>query len=167
MRRNLYLYLFIFASLIALVFYINGRKYQEALEKDVTSLRAKAYKQERELDSIEDAAMLQGKTFSLTGNQEAQDYLEKLGYTQQQIEQQVVDKLLDLNLEEGGNPLVPYIGQGRGFQINDTKFVNHKWVLANYSDNYQWGELLINYNISEDNQIELTTLHSVLYDKYR
>lgn len=167
MRRNLFLYLFIFASLIALIFYINGRKYQEVLEKDVISLRKKTMEQEELLDSIRDTQLLAPLTFSLEQNQEAADYLNKLGWTVEETKTNVLDQLLELNLKEGGNPLVPYIGQGRGFQINDTRFVNHKWVLVNFTDNYQWGELLVAYTITEDNKVVLTTTASVLYDKYR
>jgi hypothetical protein len=167
MRKNLFLYLFVFASLIALLFYINGRKYQEALEKDVTSLRAKNFEQEQVLDSIEDGQLQQQVTFSLRYNQEAKDYLEQFGFTPATIEQRLIDIVLDKNLEEGGNSLVPYIGQGRGFQINDTQLINHKWMLANFSDNNQWGELLITYSIDDNKEIKLETTASVLYDKYR
>jgi len=167
MRRSIFLYLFIFAALIALIVYINGRKYQEVLERDVISLRVKTMEQEAALDSIEDAELLMPLTFSLEQHQEAYDYFNKLGWTVEEVKQNVTDQLLELNLTEGGNPLVPFMGQGRGFQINDTRFINHKWVLVNFSDNYQWGELLITYTLKEDKTITLETTASVLNDKYR
>ena len=167
MRRSLFLYLFIFASLIALILYVNGRNYQEALEKDVISLRTKTIEQEKLLDSIEDAQLNVPLNFTLEQHQEAKNYFEKLGWTSERVQQKVTDQLLDLNLTEGGNPLVPFVGEGRGFQINDTRFINHKWVLVNFSDNYQWGELLVTYTINEDKTIDLKTTASVLNDKYR
>jgi hypothetical protein len=106
-------------------------------------------------------------TFSLEQHQEAFDYFNKLGWTVEEVKQDVTDQLLELNLTEGGNPLVPFMGQGRGFQINDTRFINHKWVLVNFSDNYQWGELLVTYTIKDDKTIELTTAASVLNDRYK
>jgi hypothetical protein len=167
MRKSLFLYLFIFAALIALIVYINGRNYQEVLERDVISLRKKSFKQEAILDSIEDRALAMPLNFTLEQHQEASDYFKKLGYTTEEVKQNVTDQLLELNLQEGGNPLVPFMGQGRGFQVNETRFINHKWVLVNFSDNYQWGELLVTYTINEDETIDLKTTASVLNDAYR
>lgn len=167
MRRNLFLYLFIFAALIALILYVNGRNYQETLEKDVTSLRAKTVEQEALLDSLAGSRLNEPISFTLEQHQEAKNYFEKLGWTSERVQQQVTDQLLELNLEDGGNPLVPFTGQGRGFQINDTRFINHKWVLVNFSDNYQWGELLITYTIQDEDTIKLETTASVLNDRYR
>jgi hypothetical protein len=167
MRKSLFLYLFIFAALIALIIYINGRNYQEVLERDVISLRKKSFKQDAILDSIEDRALAMPLSFTLEQNQEASDYFKKLGYTTEEVKQNVTDQLLELNLQEEGNPLVPFMGQGRGFQVNETRFINHKWVLVNFSDNYQWGELLVTYTINGDKTIDLKTTASVLNDSYR
>jgi hypothetical protein len=167
MRKSLFLYLFIFAALIALIIYINGRNYQEVLERDVISLRKKSFKQDAILDSIEDRALAMPLSFTLEQNQEASDYFKKLGYTTEEVKQNVTDQLLELNLQEEGNLLVPFMGQGRGFQVNETRFINHKWVLVNFSDNYQWGELLVTYTINGDKTIDLKTTASVLNDSYR
>ncbi|PRP66720.1 hypothetical protein [Nonlabens agnitus] len=167
MRRNLFLYLFIFAALIALILYVNGRNYQESIEKDVISLRAKTQEQEALLDSIADARLDQPLNFTLEQHQEAKNYFEKLGWTSERVQQNVTDQLLELNLTAGGNPLVPFTGQGRGFQVNDTRFVNHKWVLVNFSDNNQWGELLVTYTIVDEENITLETTAAVLNDRYR
>lgn len=167
MRRNLFLYLFIFASLIALILYVNGRNYQEVIERDVISLRTTAREQKQKLDSIADAQLKVPLSFTLEQHQEAKNYFEKQGWTSDRVQQHVTDQLLDLNLKEGGNPLVPFLGEGRGFQINDTRFINHKWVLVNFADNNQWGELLVTYTIIDENTIELETTASVLNDRYR
>lgn len=167
MRRNLFLYLFIFASLIALILYVNGRNYQEVIERDVISLRTTAREQKQKLDSIADHQLNAPLSFTLEQHQEAKNYFEKQGWTSERVQQQVTDQLLDLNLNEGGNPLVPFLGEGRGFQINDTRFINHKWVLVNFADNNQWGELLVTYTIIDENTIELETTASVLNDRYR
>lgn len=167
MRRNLFLYLFIFASLIALILYVNGRNYQEVIERDVISLRTTTREQKQKLDSIADAQFNAPLSFTLEQHQEAKNYFEKQGWTSERVQQQVTDQLLDLNLKEGGNPLVPFLGEGRGFQINDTRFINHKWVLVNFADNNQWGELLVTYTIIDKNTIELETTASVLNDRYR
>lgn len=165
MKKHLYLYLFIFASLIALIFYINGRKYQESLEAQVTQLRKEIDKK----DKIEDAVVMETpetnelSNFLLTGNSEAEEYLYQSGLTVEDVKQKVTDKLLSLNLKEGGNPLIPYTGEGRGFSISSLAFINHKWVLANFFDGQRWGEVLIEYNFDENQNLEVSTLNALLY----
>jgi hypothetical protein len=169
MRKHLYLYLFIFASLIALIFYINGRKYQEKLEAQVTQLRNEIDKADKErkamLSQEKTTADYNGElsSFLLSQNAEAEEYLYNSGLSVDQVKQEVTDKLLSLNLVEGGNSLVPYTGQGRGFHINNMAFVNHKWVLASFYDGDRWGEALIEYHYDQDNNLEVSTVKALLY----
>lgn len=165
MRRNLYLYLFIFSALIALVFYINGRKYQEKLEQQVAELREDIAENEKQNDLVEnsEAASDVEHPFTLAYNPEAEEYLYDMGLTTQEVEQKVTDKLLELNLNEDGNPLIPYTGAGRGFQISNSFLVNHKWVLVNFYDGDQWGEAMIQYDINADKNVELSTIKALLY----
>ena len=165
MRKNIYLYLFIFSALIALVFYINGRKYQEKLEKQVVQLRENIAEKDNQIDQFENAHATGDveHPFTLAYNPEAEEYLYDMGLTIQEVEQKVTDKLLELNLNEGGNPLIPYTGAGRGFQISNSFLVNHKWVLVNFYDGDQWGEAMIQYDIDEDKNVELNTIKALLY----
>ncbi|ARN79054.1 hypothetical protein BST97_14245 [Nonlabens spongiae] len=165
MRKHLYLYLFIFASLIALVFYINGRKYQEKLEQQVAELREDIEENKQQSGSTESSLPTTGveHPFTLAFNPEAEEYLYDMDLTTQEVEQQVMDKLLELNLNEGGNPLIPYTGAGRGFQISNSFLVNHKWVLVNFYDGDQWGEAMIQYDIDADKNVELSTIKALLY----
>jgi hypothetical protein len=166
--KSFYLYLFIFASLIALVIYVNGRKYQEKLEDQVQSLRKELYETDQERKealSTEVKADYENSVFSLKGNPESENYLDSMGLEASEVEALVRDQLLELNIKEGGNPLVPYIGQGRGFRINDTKFINHKWVLANFTDNDRWGDVVIRYDINEKKEVEMETIKALLFDK--
>ncbi len=165
MRKHLYLYLFIFASLIALVFYINGRKYQEKLEQQVTELREDIAENKEQSESTVSSPTTSDveHPFTLMYNPEAEEYLYDMGLTTHEVEQMVTDKLLELNLNEGGNPLIPYTGAGRGFQISNSFLVNHKWVLVNFYDGDQWGEAMIQYDIDADKDVELKTINALLY----
>ncbi len=166
MKKHLYLYLFIFASLIALIFYINGRKYQEKLESQVTQLRKElAEEKDAQKDVAIEEMPADDKVFNflLDNNPEAEDYLYNAGLTTDFVKQQVTDQLLSLNLQEGGNSLISYTGENRGFQINSTLFVNHKWVLVNFYDGQRWGEALIEYNFDADKNLELNTVKELLY----
>ncbi|MGB5980658.1 MAG: hypothetical protein WBG46_00810 [Nonlabens sp.] len=165
MKKHLYLYLFIFASLIALVLYINGRKYQEQLEKQVSELRSKVQSKDSEIDDLEVSSNTNSSSnsFSLDQNPEAEDYFYSMNLTVDKVKQRVTDRLLELNLEDGGNPLIPYVGADRGFQISNILFVNHKWVMVNFYDGDQWGDALIQYNFDETNELELETIKSLIY----
>jgi hypothetical protein len=170
LKRSFYLYLFIFAALTALVIYVNGRRYHEKLENQVEVLRKQLYETDqarKDALSVEVKADYENSVFSLKGNPEAENYLFALGLDSFEVERIVKDELLELNIKDGGNPLIPYEGKGRGFTINDTKFINHKWVLANFTDNDRWGEILIRYDINENKEVEMETVKALLFDRDR
>ncbi|EAS19532.1 hypothetical protein FNJ87_04955 [Nonlabens mediterrranea] len=166
MKRNLYLYLFIFASLIALILYVNGRNIQESQDKAYRTLEKKLEATQKQLNDVQ-ASTADAAIFSLDNNEEAYNYFESSGLDRNKIESVLQDYLLEQNLKDGGNPLVDYIGEGRGYQINDIQVLNHKWLIANFTDNTNWGEVLIQYNFDKDNNLSMQTLKSVLYNKYR
>ena len=78
----------------------------------------------------------------------------------------VTEKLMDLNEDPKGNP---YIGQDKiganKFIINKVKLLNHRWIIADYSDGEYWGEVLIKYFIDDNEQVTFETVNSILYQK--
>ncbi len=166
MKQSLYLYLFIFASLIALILYVNGRNMQAALENQVLSLMDEKKALESQLKSAQ-LNEVSADVFSLNGNQEALNYFDNTTIDVTTIEATIFDALLELNANKEGNPLVPFISEGNGFRVNDIKVVNNKWVLANFSDTKKWGELLLVYNFDTDNKVSFEVAKSILYNAYR
>ncbi|WP_438961389.1 hypothetical protein [Nonlabens sp.] len=163
MKRNLYLYLFIFASLIALILYVNARKIQESQDAAYIQLEDKLKAAE---EKLQETNTLGSSTslFTLKNNEEAYDYFAASGLDRDRVEALLMDYLLEKNLVKGGNPLVEYIGEGRGYQINDMQVLNHKWLIANFADGENWGEVLIQYNFNENNELSMETLKSLLYN---
>jgi hypothetical protein len=57
----------------------------------------------------------------------------------------VTEKLLDFNSNPKGNP---YVGQDKigenKFIINKVKILNHRWIIADFSDGNIWGEVYLN-----------------------
>jgi len=51
-------------------------------------------------------------------------------------------------------------------KINKIRFLNHKWIIADFTDGRYWGEMVIEYYISDKKQIELTSTTSLLYPSY-
>lgn len=166
MKRNLYLYLFIFTALIALILYINGRKMQEALVDQVRELKAENNKLNTRIVATE-LGSGEEMTFTIKGNQEALNYFDDTNVDIANLEVLIFNELLELNATKGGNVLVPHISEANGFRINDIRVVNHKWVLANFSDTKRWGELLLIYNIDENNKVTFEVAKSILYNKYK
>jgi hypothetical protein len=110
------------------------------------------------------------KYFSLERNENAQNYFNPDNATKTiQIEKLipvVTEKLMDLNVNPKGNP---YIGQDQiganKFIINKVKILNHRWIIADFSDGEYWGEALIKYFVNEDETISFETFQSLLYQK--
>ena len=55
-----------------------------------------------------------------------------------------------------------YSGDGKKFLKNKIKVLNHKWVIADFSDGTDWGEILIEYSINGE-EVKLNVLDQLLY----
>ena len=75
----------------------------------------------------------------------------------------VTNQISDQNLKEGNNPVIPFDGINGSMKINKLKFLNHKWILADFTDGTYWGEMLLEYSIDEKRSLNLTTVASLLY----
>lgn len=133
-----------------LVFERNNNKAEIKLLRDSINLIS---------NKMDDAA-----SFSLEQNQHAQDYFEK--YNIQQLMEQVKDALLAYNDDPKGNS---YTGQDKigeqKFIINKVKILNHRWIIADYSNGQLWGDVLIKYFVDDNGKISFQTMDSFLYPK--
>ena len=106
--------------------------------------------------------------FSLEKNENAQNYFDADGATKtiqyEKLIPYVQEKLLDLNANPKGNP---YVGQDQiganKFIINKVKILNHRWIIADYSDGEIWGEVLLKYFVNDDQTISFEVIQSLLY----
>ena len=107
MRKNIFLYLFVFAALIALFLVMKGHRAVKSssekigrLENQVTGLK----------DSIEQLQfrLMDMQYFSLENNDDALAYYDHLDLNDPT--RYIEDKLLETNEGNGDNPLVPYAG---------------------------------------------------------
>lgn len=166
MKKSLYLYLFLFAALVALILYINGNKMQNALVDQVKDLRKERVKLHERLSTAQLSADSDAQ-FTIKGNQEALNYFDNTTVDIANLESTIFNELLELNATKEGNALVPFISDANGYRINDIRVINHKWVLANFSDTKKWGELLLIYNFDEQNKVTFEVAKSILYNEYR
>lgn len=162
MKSRIYMYLFFFAALLIIFMYMNQRSIYESQEKKIGSLTEKLQKSNDSLSVMEDR-VLDLNYFTLQGNENAMTYLESLGFDSVDIEQFVSETIYDMNLLEGGNPLVPLEGVQGEMRVNKLKFLNHRWIQADFTDGTYWGEMLVEYFFDENKELQLTPLGSVLY----
>lgn len=161
MKSKIFMYLFFFAALLIIFMYMNQKSIYDSQEKKIGSLM-KDLKERN--DSI---AALGDKVgdldyFTLQGNENAMTYLERLGMESNAVETMVSETIYDMNLIKGGNPLVPLEGQGE-MRVNKLKFLNHRWLQADFTDGSIWGEMIVEYFFDENNELQLTPISSVLY----
>ncbi|WP_396634764.1 hydrolase [Maribacter sp. R86514] len=162
MKSKIYLYLFLFVSLICLYLVVSSGNMTKANAETITRLESKV---ETLKDSVQKSSLkvLDMQYFSLENNDDALAYFEHLDL--QDPAGYVADKLLETNAQKGDNPLVPYEGMQSDFKINKIKVLNHKWILTDFSDGKYWGELLIKYELKDDLGVDFTLVDHLLYTR--
>lgn len=166
MKKSLFLYLFILSVLMNIFTYMY---YSKKNVFDETQFKTTNAKLKDSLTSIS-AKLDDANYFALENNQNAQDYLNSgdgiKNISYEKLIPLVKEKLMDLNENPKGNP---YTGQdqigAQKFIINKAKVLNHRWVIADFSDGEYWGEVLLKYFVNEDESITFETVQSVLYQK--
>ncbi len=162
MKARIFLYLFIFSSLIALYIYVSYSAQAEVKDEKITSLEAQVSQLEDSLRSSR-LKVLDLQYFSLENNDDALAYYDHLSL--KAPARYVADKLLETNEAKGDNPLVPYEGMESNFKINKINVLNHKWIIADFSDGRFWGELFIEYELKDDLSVDFTLLDHLLYTR--
>lgn len=164
MRKSLLLYLFVFAVLIAVFQYVNAKNMLASKNERIETLEEKLEEAAYTTDSLisKNNSLV---TFSLASNDAALSYFEDRGYDAAQVARQVEDQIISRNRASEDNELVPFAGMEGKMRINQIKILNHKWIIANFTDGTYWGEVFITYEIDENNQLSLETEKSLLYPR--
>jgi len=162
MKSKIFLYLFLFASMIALWLFVSSGKLEKAnvakiekLETEIVSLK----------DSVQQSQLnlLDLQYFSLENNDDALAYYEHLNIDNPA--RYIADKLLETNEQKGDNPLIPYEGMESDFKLNKIKILNNKWIVVDFSDGKYWGELLLKYDLKDDLGVDFTMMDHLLYTR--
>ena len=160
MKKNITLYLFLFTALILIFQLVNSNKVLGDLQGKLT--RSKALS-ERLKDSVFqlNQRIDEQNDFSLQGNEYALRYFENLSI--QNITGHVKDQLYETNLLREKNNLIPYAAMNRTYLINKIKVLNHKWVVADFSDGTYWGEIFLTYKIKKGGKVSFELKEHFLY----
>jgi hypothetical protein len=162
MKKNIFLYLFVFAALIALYLIVNGGKMEQRNMEEIKKLNTEVKQLKDSIKSAE-LRILDMQYFSLENNDDALAYYEHLEL--KDPTRYIEDKLLETNEKKGDNPLIPYEGMNSDFKINKIKVLNHRWLLADFSDGQYWGDLVIKYELKDDLSVDFTLVEHLLYSR--
>lgn len=162
MKSKIFLYLFIFAALIILYQFISANKIIDSGDDKLKKFESELVKLQDSVRNL-NLKVLDMQYFSLENNDDALAYYDHLKLKDPSL--YIADKLLETNEKKGSNPLVPYEGMEGDFKINKIKILNHKWILADFSDGKFWGEILVKYELKDDLGVDFTLAEHLLYTR--
>ncbi len=132
--------------------YDNNIQYAISLEDSISRFKA-------QIDSL-----LSADRFSVSGNFKSQAYLNQATNTQKDWQNYLKNKLLQTNQKQkGDNPLIPYAGMAGIMQFDDAKVLNHRWMIAHFTDGTYQGEAIIRYDIDSKGHVHFKVLDQTLY----
>lgn len=164
MGNKILMYLFIFALLFCIFIYVNDKRILDSKQERIESLEEKLEEME-EGDEIPVNAG-EGDYFSLKNNEEAITYFENKGLYSEDLILRIEDAIINKNIAGEDNSLVPIDGMEGDMRINKVKVLNHKWVIADFTDGTYWGEVFLSYEIAEDGTIQFFPEKSFVYPQY-
>ena len=166
MKQSFLLYLFILALVFNVFTYAYYSKEVAFQKEQLDKLTKKAQVKEAKLNEN----LIDANYFSLENNEKAQNYfyseIPEKNVDYATLIPLLKDKLMDFNDDPNGNP---YTGQEKlganKFIINKIKVLNHRWIIADYSDGEYWGEVLLKYFVNDDKSISFEVNQSLVYEK--
>lgn len=166
MKQSLLLYLFILALVFNVFTYAYYSK-EVAFQKEQLN---KLIKKSKAIEAKLNDNLVDANYFSLENNEKAQNYFysdvpeKNVDYVT--LIPLLKDKLMDFNDNPNGNS---YTGQEKlgtnKFIINKVKVLNHRWIIADFSDGEYWGEVLLKYFVNDDKSISFEVIQSLVYQK--
>ncbi|MDV6168571.1 hypothetical protein R1T16_09060 [Flavobacterium sp. DG1-102-2] len=162
MKKNLFLYLFIFSLLINVFTYMFFTGKQKYEQERVTAMETKV-KADKDSLKAEKVKMANENYFTLENDVNAKEYF--AGQDVTAIAIKVRDEIYKQNITPGGNPLIGYPAMdGKPFSIAKIRVLNHRWVIADFSNGLRWGEVILKYFIEEDGSVSFERADTVLYE---
>jgi hypothetical protein len=163
MKQKIFMYLFVFSLLLALFMYVNSKRFLEIENRKSAILASELEKYKDSVSTLQNDIM-DLSHFNLERNEDAISYFEDRGYKVDELMPIIKDELYKLNEAKGEHPMIPYASsEGRRMMINTVKLLNHKWIVADFSDGEFWGELFLTYEITDSNELKFNLKESFLY----
>ncbi len=164
MKNKIFMYLFIFTFLIALFVFMDSKAIIEDYDKNLRRVVAneQVYKDSLAVltTQLDDVSF-----FNLSKSQDALNYFDREGIDGIKLEPVIKDALYSMNeYKSADHPLIPFAGTGgKKLVFNTIRVLNHKWIIADFSDGTIWGEMLIYYSLDKNNDLRFKALDQLLY----
>lgn len=142
--------------------YVNDKKILDAQTQQIENLQEQLAEAENSSEDLKNVN-LDLQYFSLAKNEEAISYFEERGIDAVELARLVENEIIGRNKATQDNELIPFAGMEGTMRINKVKILNHKWIIADFTDGTYWGELFITYDLDENNNLILNTEKSFLY----
>lgn len=163
MKQRIFMYLFVFSILLILFQDVNAKRTFEDMDNKLVGYKSQFIKYKDSVTVLNNNIEAISH-FNLERNEDAITYFEREGYNIDALIPIIKDELYKLNEVSGEHPIVPYAASsGRKMLINTVKLLNHKWIIADFSDGEFWGEVFLTYEILENKEVEFTLVESFLY----
>ena len=159
--KNVILYALVFSLLFNVFQFVNSTKILNGKETEVQKIKV-------HLKSSRDSVMQLSNVnyFALESDEDAQEYFFSNNLDYQKVATKVKEDLIILNENKNGNRLVPYEPiDGKPFIVNTSKILNHRWLIAEFSNGDLWGQILVKYFVSTDKPTDFETVETVLYER--
>ncbi|WP_252723762.1 hydrolase [Winogradskyella psychrotolerans] len=166
MKSKILMYLFIFSVLLLIFQYVNSKNIIDKYEEDIVKIKDKVVEKDKVIKALEEQNF-ELSYFNIDRNEDALSYFEALGYDTEQLIPAIIDGLYSMNDYEGeDHPIVPYVSMTDSkLLINKVRIMNHKWIVANFTDGEFWGEIFVTYTIDENNDLKYKLVEYFLYPK--
>ncbi|TXD84300.1 hydrolase [Subsaximicrobium wynnwilliamsii] len=161
------MYLFIFTLLLVVFQYVNSKKVLEDYDQRLNRFMDTNEVYKDSIRNMNDREQPNIYSFNFDTNDDAMTYIENEGYVISEFIPFIKDQLMSLNIYEGAeHPLVPFASMTENkMLIDEIKLLNHKWIIASFTDGSYWGEMLLQYDITDRKELKFKVLDSVLYAK--
>ena len=166
MKSRIFMYLFIFSALLIIFQYVNSKNIIDKYEKDIKRYKETMATQEIAIETLEEENF-ELNYFNIDRNDNALDYFIAQGYNADELITAITEGLYNMNDYEGDDhPIVPYVSMTQSkLLINKIRIMNHRWIVANFTDGEHWGEIFVTYEIDEKSNLKYKLVEYFMYPK--
>ena len=164
MKQRIFMYLFMFLVLLLIFQYVNSKNILNTYEKDIKSYKSTIEAQKKIIDTLKEQNF-ELNYFNIDRNEDALGYFEAQGYDTDKLITTIKDNLYELNEYDGEeHPIVPFVSMTESkLLINKVRVLNHKGIVANFTDGKFWGEIFLTYNIDKNNDLKFKLVEYFMY----
>ena len=159
MQNKILIYVLTFMSLTLIFLSINYTKISNLSESNSRILKNKIDTLEKRYIEL-DKKYRDEIYFTLSDNQEALSYFKDIDVDS--LVSYIRDELYEKNFNKDSDTFIPISNTKNKYLINKVKILNHKWIIADFSNGSKWGEMWIEYYFNE-NKVEFHVKDILLY----